>query len=130
MKKHAHERHALFLTARHRIADCLRVADTERGEQFFCRRSRIFSAHFTARYAKTGRKRGLRRKKPRVLREKANLQPLSHNQFAAVRALFPRHNAKQSGFSGSVHANQRQFFALADIAGGVVEKLARRIHLF
>ena len=130
MKEHARECHALFLAARHRVADRLRVADTERGEQFFSRRARIFSAHLAARHAKAGRECGLRREELRVLREKANLYPLSHNQFAAVRTLLPRQDAEQGGFSGSVHTNQRQLFALPDIAGGVVEKLARRINLF
>ena len=130
MKEHARECHALFLAARHRVADRLRIADTERGEQFFGCRRRILPAHLAARHAEAGRECGLRREELRVLREKANLYPLSHNQFAAVRTLLPRQDAEQGRFSGSVYANQRQFFTLADIAGGVVEKLARRINLF
>ena len=130
MKEHARECHALFLAARHRVADRLRVADTERSEQFFGCRRRILPAHLAARHAEAGRERRLVLTKLRVLREEANLQPLSHNQFAAVRTLLPRQDAEQGGFSGSVHTNQRQLFSLADIAGGVVEKLARRINLF
>ena len=129
-EERSRECHAFFLAARHRVADRFRVADTERGEQFFCRRRRIFAAHLAARHAKAGRERSFRREKLRILRKKANLQPLSHNQFAAVRTLLPRQDAKQGRFSGSVYANQRQLLALSDIAGGVVEKLACRINLF